>query len=95
MRPLRRAAIFRESLHDMSGGCRSAGLPPPYRRTGRKDRLGRTRYTDCEWRLHDGRVVVLEVDGCILVRCTTRELRHHPERVVADLIALGVTESSA
>ncbi|WP_133176422.1 hypothetical protein [Nocardioides currus] len=27
------------------------------------DRSGRRRYTDCEWDLPDGRVIVLEVDG--------------------------------
>lgn len=125
MRPLRRAAAFRVSLEDMSGGaqslaeidvgrvCRAAGLPAPMRQTRRIDPSGRLRYTDCEWRLLDGRVVILEVDGafhmdvehweedmgrerqlvaegCILVRCTARELRHRPERVVRDLVALGI-----
>ena len=29
----------------------------------RTDRDGRRRYTDCEWDLPDGRVLVLEIDG--------------------------------
>jgi hypothetical protein len=126
MRPLRRAAMFREALDDMAGGaqsvaeidigriCRRAGLPAPRRQTRRLDRSGRRRYTDCEWRLPDGRVVVLEVDGAfhmdeshwaadmarerdlviggrVVIRCTARELRDHPDRIVRDLIALGVT----
>jgi hypothetical protein len=130
MCPLRRAAMFREALEDMAGGvqslaemdigriCRRAGLPAPHRQTRRTDRSGRVRYTDCEWRLPDGRVVILEIDGafhmdvehweedisrerglvaggCIVVRCTARELRQHPERVVADLLALGITRSYA
>jgi hypothetical protein len=75
MRPLRRAAVFREALWDMGAGaqsvaeidvgrvCRRFGLPPPRRQVRRTDRSGRRRYTDCEWDLPDGRVVVLEVDG--------------------------------
>jgi len=31
----------------------------------RTDRFGRRRYLDAEWRLPDGRVVVVEVDGGI------------------------------
>lgn len=130
MRPLRRAAMFRESLDDLAGGaqslaeidvgriCRRAGLPAPRRQTRRPDRSGRRRYTDCEWLLPDGRVVVLEVDGAfhmdvrhweddiarerglvvggrIVLRCTAYELRHHPERVLGDLAALGLPASYA
>jgi very-short-patch-repair endonuclease len=83
----------------------------------RTDRSGRRRYTDCEWDLPDGRVVVLEVDGLphgcrelgrdmarerelviggrIVIRCTARGLRDDPERIVRDLIALGVRRLSA
>lgn len=43
--------------------CRRAGLRPPDRQVVRRDKQGRRRYLDCEWRLPDGRVVVLEVDG--------------------------------
>lgn len=43
--------------------CRQAGLQPPDRQTVRRDKQGRRRYLDCEWRLPDGRMLVLEVDG--------------------------------
>ncbi|CAN5583886.1 hypothetical protein BH10ACT10_BH10ACT10_15710 [soil metagenome] len=130
MCPLRRAALFREALSDMGAGaqsvaeidvgrvCRRAGLPAPRRQVRRTDRSGRRHYTDCEWDLPDGRVLVLEVDGAfhmdvdhwaadmarerelviggrIVVRCTARELRDHPTRIVRDLLALGVTRLSA
>lgn len=73
--PLRRAAEFRSLFNDLEGGaqslaevdvkkaCRDFEVAPPTTQTKRKDRGGRTRFTDCEWRLGDGRVVVLEVDG--------------------------------
>jgi hypothetical protein len=76
LRPLRRARLFRRALLDMEGGaqslaeidvrrmCRRTGLPlPTTRQRTRRDRSGRLRFTDCEWHLRDGRVVVLEVDG--------------------------------
>jgi hypothetical protein len=75
LRPLRRSKLFERVLLDMEGGaqslaeidvrrmCRRAGLPLPVRQTPRRDREGRLRFTDAEWRLRDGRVVVLEVDG--------------------------------
>ena len=73
--PLRRAALFRASLTEIAGGaqsvaeldvkrlCKRFGLVLPHRQVKRRDADGRLRYTDCEWRLSDGRVVVLEVDG--------------------------------
>lgn len=73
--PLRRAGQLREALADMVGGaqsmgeidvermCRTYGLASPTRQTRRRDAAGNWRYTDCEWELNDGRVVVLEVDG--------------------------------
>ena len=73
--PLRRAGEFRLLLDDLAGGaqslaevdvtkaCRDFGIAAPSRQTRRRDRSGRTRFTDCEWRLADGRTVVLEVDG--------------------------------
>lgn len=126
MRPLRRARMFRTTLADIGSGaqslaeidvgavCRRFNLPRPDRQVRRRDRDGRLRFTDCEWRLRDGRRVVLEVDGAfhmdvgswesditrerglvvdgaIVLRCTSSELRHSPERVVRDLIALGIT----
>lgn len=75
MRPLRGAPRFRQVLIDISGGaqsvseidvrrlCRSFGLVLPARQVRRRDSSGRLRFTDCEWRLPDGRILVLEVDG--------------------------------
>lgn len=75
MRPLRRARHFRAALAEIGGGaqsvaeldvrraCRNFGVVPPASQTPRTDRAGRLRWTDCEWRLPDGRVLVLEVDG--------------------------------
>jgi hypothetical protein len=75
MRPLRRAKAFRTALLDIQGGaqslaeldvgrlCRRAHLPPPRRQTRRRDATGRLRYTDCEWLLPDGTVLILEIDG--------------------------------
>ena len=75
MRPLRRAAVFRATLTDIEGGaqsmaeidigrlCRRFRLPQPLRQVRRRDSAGRVRFTDCEWRLPDGTILVLEVDG--------------------------------
>lgn len=75
MSPRRRAKEFRLLLDDLEGGaqslaevdvkkaCREFGVAPPTSQTRRRDRGGRARFTDCEWRLTDGRVLVLEVDG--------------------------------
>ena len=75
LRPLRRAASFRAVLADIACGshsraeldlvdlCRGHGLPLPARQRPRRDASGRARWTDAEWDLADGHVVVLEVDG--------------------------------
>lgn len=75
LRPRRRAATFREALAEMGGGaqsvaemdvgrlCREFRLAQPTRQVARRDATGRVRYTDCEWKLSDGRTLVLEVDG--------------------------------
>lgn len=75
MQPLRRTHQFRRALDDIEGGshslaerdflkvCRRFGLPPPDRQTRRKDAAGRWRYIDAEWRLPDGTIVMLEIDG--------------------------------
>ncbi len=75
MRPLRWAKRFRRALGEIAGGaqsvseldvrrmCRAYGLEPPVRQRKRRDAAGRVRFTDCDWRLGDGRVLVLEVDG--------------------------------
>lgn len=72
---VRHRRILAATLDDVAGGahsmaeidvgraCRSVGLVEPRRQRERRDRSGRRRYLDCEWRLADGRVVVLEVDG--------------------------------
>ncbi len=125
MRPLRRAGLFRSTLADLSGGaqslseidigrvCRRFGLPLPDRQVRRRDQNGALRYTDCEWKLSDGRVVVLEIDGAfhmeaenwmadmtrqrglvvdgsLVLRCSSMELRRNPRAVARDLSALGV-----
>lgn len=73
--PLRRAPMLRAALGDIAGGaqsvaeldvrrmCRRFRLALPARQVKRRDSSGRVRYTDCEWRLADGRTLVLEVDG--------------------------------
>jgi hypothetical protein len=75
LRPLRRAPALRRTLAEISGGaqsvaeidvsrmCRAARLERPARQVGRRDAAGHRRWTDCEWRLADGRTLVLEVDG--------------------------------
>lgn len=75
MRPLRWANRFRQALIEIEGGahstaeldvrrmCRAFRLALPFRQTKRRDSSGRVRYTDCEWKLADGRILVLEVDG--------------------------------
>ena len=91
LRPLRRAAELRELLADIAGGsqslaevdvlrlCRSWGLASPRRQKKRRDRSGRSRFTDCEWDLPDGRVLVLEVDGAfhLDVESYTEDVRRH------------------
>lgn len=75
MRPLRKAPLLRGALDEIEGGsqsmseldvvrlCRDHGLRLPDRQVRRKDAEGRLRFTDCEWRLASGSVLVLEVDG--------------------------------
>jgi len=74
-RPLRRANVLRSALLDIGGGaqsvaeldvirlCKQFHVPPPRRQTRRRDATGCVRYTDCEWALPDGSVLILEVDG--------------------------------
>ncbi|MDN7122814.1 hypothetical protein INN71_15595 [Nocardioides sp. ChNu-153] len=73
--PLPRARLLAEALVEVVGGagsvaemdlgvvCAAAGLVAPHRQRVRLDAGGRRRYTDAEWDLADGTVVVLEVDG--------------------------------
>lgn len=72
---LRRSKRLAAALDDISGGaqsvaeidlgaaCEATGLEPPVRQTPRLDSAGNRRWTDAEWVLPDGTVVVLEVDG--------------------------------
>jgi hypothetical protein len=73
--PLRRSRLFRATLNDIAGGAQSLGeidvrrmcqrhrILMPHRQVRRRDSAGRRRFTDCEWKLADGRWLVLEVDG--------------------------------
>jgi hypothetical protein len=75
MTPLRRASEFRALLDDIAGGahslsevdlrraCKEFAVAPPRGQKGRRDRQGRRRWTDAEWDLTDGYVLVLEIDG--------------------------------
>jgi hypothetical protein len=45
--------------------CKTYGLPKPSRQAVRYEPGGRRRYLDAEWRLPDGRVVAVEVDGAL------------------------------
>ncbi|HEY0889063.1 MAG TPA: hypothetical protein VGE38_05565 [Nocardioides sp.] len=72
---LPQAPLMRAALLEIAGGahsvaeldvkrmCRTYRLAPPARQVKRRDADGRLRYTDCEWRLPDGTILVLEVDG--------------------------------
>ncbi len=98
MHPLRRSKVFRATLETVAGGshsmseldlvrmCRRHGLPLPDRQARRRDASGRLRYADAEWRLPDGRVVVLEVDGGFHM-----EVEHWEEDIVRerDLVTTG------
>jgi hypothetical protein len=73
--PLRRSRDLRHLLGDVAAGahsmaevdlrtaCRTYGVQPPRSQRRRTDNRGRRRWTDAEWLLADGRVLVLEVDG--------------------------------
>ena len=75
LRPLRRAKPLKRTLEFVAAGahsgaelelgrlCRRFGIRPPDRQRQRKDRSGRTRWTDAEWDLPDGTTLVLEIDG--------------------------------
>lgn len=98
LQPLRRSRLFRATLEDVRRGshsvgeldlvrmCRREGLPLPDRQTRRRDATGRVRYTDAEWRLPDGRIVVLEVDGGFHM-----EIEHWEDDIVRerDLVTTG------
>lgn len=71
----RRAPLIRELIGEAEGGtssmpeldfgrmCRERGLPEPRRQTKRSDATGRTRYTDVEFDLPGGGLLIVEIDG--------------------------------
>ena len=98
MKPLRWAKRFKKALGDIADGshslaelrvvrlCRAHGLPLPDRQTKRVDASGRVRYTDAEWRLPNGKLVILEIDGGFHM-----EVEHWEDDIVRerDLVATG------
>ncbi|MEZ0579556.1 hypothetical protein [Nocardioides sp. MH1] len=105
LKPLRRAAGFRRLLGDLDGGthsgaerdvaamCRSFGMPLPDRQVVRLDAGGRRRWTDCEWPLPGGRVLVLEVDGSFHMEVSHWAADKRRARRIAapDRIVVGAT----
>lgn len=105
LKPLRRAAGFRRMLADVQGGvhsgaerdvnkmCRDFHLPLPVRQVSRLDSAGRRRWTDAEWPLTDGRVLVLEIDGAFHMEVTewTADKRRARRLSSTDRIVLGAT----
>ncbi len=74
---VRHRKVMAAALADIRGGaaamseidfariCRRYGLPEPIRQRVRRDRDGRRRYLDAEFRARDGSIVVVEVDGAV------------------------------
>jgi hypothetical protein len=79
LHPLRGSGGFKRTLGEIAGGahsgaeldvrrlCHRFGLRLPDRQRPRTDRAGKRRWTDCEWDLADGSVLILEVDGAFHV----------------------------
>ncbi len=98
MRPLRRSKAFRRTLEGVAEGahswgelavarmCLAEGLPLPDRQVRRRDAAGRVRFTDAQWRLPDGRVVVLEIEGAFHMEVSHWEADIARER---DLVVTG------
>jgi very-short-patch-repair endonuclease len=73
----RHRAVLLAAAHDIGQGvqalseidlaqlCRRHRLPEPLRQAVRRDRHGRRRYLDAQWRRSDGCRVVVEVDGAL------------------------------
>ena len=74
---IRHRAVLLSAVYDILGGaqalseidfvrlCRRARLPAPDQQRVRPDSTGRRRYLDASWRLPDGRLLVVEVDGAL------------------------------
>lgn len=72
---MRNAALIREVLDELDAGvtssaeaafrreCRRRGLPEPRMQTRRRDATGGARFTDAEFDLPDGRLLIVEIDG--------------------------------
>ncbi len=103
--PVRRAGLFRAVLTDVAGGshsaaeldvlrmCRRHAMPLPSRQHDRHDSRGRRRWTDCEWDLPDGTVVMLEVDGAfhVEVRAASEDKRRARRLAGPGRIQVGCT----
>lgn len=78
---------------DLGAICRRAGLAPPHRQVERRDAAGRRRWTDAEWLLPSGDVLVLEVDGGFHaeVRHWIADKRRHRRLVAPGRIVVGCT----
>jgi hypothetical protein len=80
---VRHRAALLHAVHDIAQGahalseidlrrlCARHGLPLPIHQAVRIERSGRRRYLDAEWRLPDGRIVAVEVDGALHLRPLT------------------------
>jgi len=73
--------------------CRTHGLAQPARQVKRLDAGGRLRFTDCEWRLPDGRTLMLEVDGAFHMEVEHWEddLARHRALAAADRVVIRCT----
>lgn len=82
---------------DVGGMCRRFEIEPPRRQVVRRDRSGRKRYLDCEWRLPDGSLVVLEVDGShhLLVEAWEADIKRERRVVISGRQVLRCTANEA
>jgi hypothetical protein len=102
---IRHKAHLRLALHDIAGGshalseldlmvvCRRFSLQAPVRQARRRDASGRLRFLDAEWRLPDGRSVVLEVDGShhMLAEHWESDMRRERQVVAGGSVVLRAT----
>lgn len=102
---VRHKAHLREAIRDIQGGsqalseidlvriCRRFSIQVPDRQVKRLDSSGRLRYLDAEWKLKDGRRVVLEIDGAhhLDVRSWQSDIRRERGIVVGGAQVLRAT----